>query len=1294
MESPVSTDADALKPYMKKRPADAITVVFSTYNSIEVVEKAMKGECFDLVLCDEAHRTTGIEGKSFFTRVHDDENIKSKKRLYMTATPRVYSDAVKSLGTRKGKVIFSMDDGARYGPEFHRLSFSDAVHKHNALADFKVKIAIINADTVDKDFQNSISDKDGSLPLDERTLLAAVWHGIQYPDDDESKPHMLQRVIAFSNRIDRSEMFAGVMKDTDDNDRSFESVVNEINKKKPTGNTVEVQHIDGKHRALYRRDKMRWLADSNTDPKTCRILSNAKCLSEGVDVPALDGVIFLNPRKSVVDVVQSVGRVMRKVKDKKFGYIILPVAIPAGVEYNEAMNDNKTFKIVWEVLNALRSHDESFAREINNLILDKRPENTGQITPRVSLSVLDNGHSEKEPITVLFDQIKSKIIKKVGDHDYYEKYGAKLGDAARTVEARIRNNIDASTAMKMELEKFHLSLKGIINDSVSKDDAITIVAQHVVLSRVFNELFSGEFTSHNLISVELDSMAKKFGLKEELEELEEFYQDVTTEVSYIDNREKRQNFIKTIYGNFFKSVGKKDAEKHGIVFTPVEIIDFIIHSVQGILQGEFNLGYNDRAVKVIDPFSGTGTFLTRLLESGYITNNLYKKYKYDLHANEMILLAYYIATVNIETTYASLMKSGKYVSFKGINYTDTLRLNARYKDDKRHRQKDSKMDGGFEAAHIQIDQQRKTHLHVIIGNPPYSGGQSSYGDNNQNIKYPELDNRIKNTFMKRSTVHTKRSFYDSYVRSIRWASDRISNSGIVGFVTNASFINSDTFAGLRASLADEFTDIWCFNLRGNQRTQGEISKKEGGKIFDSGSRTPIAILILVKNPNKKTCTIHYNDIGDYLTRNEKLKIIKEHKSIKGIKSWQIIQPDKHNDWINRRDNTFSKYTPLGSKITKLGKGGNAVFKTFSRGVGTSRDQYVYNSSKDILSKNMNEQIQYCKNQNLHDINLDKKIHNKKIIAWTGGLTKKLQKNKIEFIDEKIRTVQYRPFYKQFLYFDKIFNDAMNQIPKFFPKNNSKNLTICVPYKITRDFSVFITDITPDLHLVNTIQCFPLYIPENDVKDNITQQTLVEYQTHYDNSKITRLDIFYYVYGLLHHSGYRKKFANNLEKDLPHIPMAPDFKAFSDIGKKLADLHLNYEIGPRYPLGTPENKFGKFEKMSFARKKIDKKNVTDKTTLKINGVVVYTNIPLVHYAVGGRTPLEWAIDRYRKHQDKDTGMTNDSTNVDIIPLIERLVYVGVESDKLIKQLPDKFKPQNWTPEKYGLMYFVDDSKSNE
>ena len=1287
LESEVSTNYADLKPLIMDHRKDTMTVIFSTYHSIEVVEKAMKTKSFDLILCDEAHRTTGTEGKSYYTRVHNNSNLSAKKRLYMTATPRVYSDAIKSMGKRKDKVIYSMDDEEKYGPEFHRLNFSDAVHKHNILADFKVKIAVVNSDKVDKYFQQAVTDKDKSLPLNERSLLAAVWHGLRYPDDDESRPHLLQRVIAFCNRIDRSEMFAGVMKDPDDNDRSFEGVVNMMNRKEQTGMTVNVRHIDGKHNALHRRDKMRWLSDSETDINQCRIVSNARCLSEGVDVPALDGVVFLNPRKSVVDVVQSVGRVMRKVPGKDFGYIVLPVAIPAGIDYSKAMSDNKTFKVVWEVLNALRSHDEEFAREINKLILDKRTENTGEVTPRISISVLGRDNLDKASESVLYSEIKSRIIQKVGDIDYYDKYGQKLGEATHTIEARLKNKIDSVASTRHEITNFHAGLKEMVNDSVTFDAAIQAISQHMVLSRVFDELFAGEFTSHNPISVAFNEVVKKIGLAEELEELEEFYDEVQKEVSQIKTREARQSFIKKIYGNFFESADKKGTEQHGIVYTPVEVIDFIINSTQHILKTEFGAEFNDRSVKVLEPFAGTGTFLVRLLESGYITTNFYEKYKHDLYANELILLAYYIATVNIETTYSSLRQGNRYVPFDGISYTDTLRVNAQYREDERHRQVTATLTGQFKAAHERIKQQRGAHLHVLIGNPPYSVGSDDANDSTPNIKYPELDERIQNTYKNRTKTVRVTPLYDSYIRSIRWASDRLGKSGIIAFITNASFIRSDTTAGVRASLQEEFTDVWCFDLRGNQRTQGEMSRKEGGKIFGSGSRAPVAVTILVKNPKKTTHTIHYKDIGDYLSRERKLKIISDTKSILNIRDWRIIQPDSHHDWIGQRNPEFLKYTVMGNKQTKAGKYENTIFKTYTLGVSTNRDVWVYNSSRNLISENMKRHIEYANKQDPNNLKI-----NPMMAKFTRGLISKLKTKKESFDINKIRVSMYRPFLKQYLYFDitRYYNEDVHLIPKLFPKERSENLTICIPDKgKTGMFSVLITNIIPDLHIIEQSQCFPLYIyTDSDKLINITDYSLHEYQNHYNNTKITKKDIFYYVYGLLHHTGYKKKFANSLSKELPRIPMAPNFEKFSKMGKELAKLHLNYETCPRYSLGKPKASFGNLEKMSFLKIKKNGKQTLDRTVLKINRIVIFENIPNTSYHVNGRTPLEWIIDRYRFTKDEDSGITNnpckDMTPEKTITLIERMVYISVESDKLISELSkEEFEPKDWRPKKMGL-----------
>jgi predicted helicase len=1304
LESKVSTDAEALKQSLKNRPKDAMTVVFSTYHSIEVVKKAIGNESFDIIFSDEAHRTTGVEEKSFFTFVHSNKNIRSKKRLYMTATPRIYNDKIKA---HVGEALASMDDEKKYGPEFHKLNFTDAVRKYDALSDFKVKIAIVPEDKVDQEFQQSVMGKDMSMPLDERTLLAAVWDGIQFPEDGEGEPQLLQRVIAFSNRIDRSQMFAGEKKDKNDNSRSFESVVNQYNKKSKkrtnrnygTGNKVEVKHVDGSTNAITRREKMRWLSRSNEDSKTCRILSNARCLSEGVDVPALDGVVFLNPRKSVVDVVQSVGRVMRKAQDKKYGYVILPVAIPAGITPHEALDSNDTFKVVWQVLNALRSHDEMFAKEINSLILDKKTEVTGPVTSRISVSILDDDGQEGPPITKLFDKIKSKLIQKVGDFNYYQKYGEKLGKASSTVEVRIRNMLKSSSSLEKEHEKFCEDLKEIINESITKDEAIRVISQHVILSRVFDELFSGEFTSHNPISIELNKMAGKFGLNEELEELEDFYVDVKKEVAEIKTGEARQNFIKTIYGNFFASTAKKETEQHGVVYTPVEVIDFIIQSVEQLLHEHFDMGFNTRSVKVLDPFTGTGTFLTRLLESGLITTNLSKKYKHDLFANELILLAYYIATVNIETTYSKLTGK-KYVPFEGISYTDTLRLNAQYRKESRHRQEDRSLDDTFKIAHERIRNQRGSHVHVIMGNPPYSAGQSEFSDNNPNIKYPEIDNRIKETYSKKSTSRLQSSLYDSYVRSFRWASDRMGDSGIIAFITNASFLRTSTGSGIRACLEEEFNEVWCFDLRGNQKnTQGETSRKEGGKIFGSGSRAPVAILILIKNPNQKTHIIHYKDIGDSLTREQKLKIIKDTKSIEGIKGWEKIKSDDNYDWIDKQINTFSKYLQIGSSEAKAGKV-NAVFNIYSPGVGTARDAWVYNFSKEEISKNMKRMIDYCNKQNLKDKKLDKKIHDLTQVSWSTDLFKRLKnpkKLKPVFDKKKIQVSLYRPFFKQYLYYDKIFNERPGLMSKIFPNENSENIAICVPSHGTgKKFSTIITNVIPNGDCLEHTQCYPLYTydefvggdSKNKKKENITEDTLQEYRTFYSDKKISKEDIFYYVYGLLHHPGYREKYENNLSKDFARIPMAPKFNEFTKAGRNLAKLHLNYENGKKYNLGKPKNtKFGKLKKLSFGGKTINEKGESQYSEILINTFSVFDKLPKINYRVSGRTPLEWVVDRYNVSTDKKSKIINQPGDEDIISIIERTVYVGVESDKIIKQLPDEFEPKHYIQGQSGLEQFA-------
>ncbi len=856
---PPTTDPVLLGTELRKK-SDRMTVVFSTYHSLGVVKKAMRGRPFDIIFADEAHRTTGTSSKiatddpdeklyddtTYYTMIHRNSEINGRRRLYMTATERLYSEALKKSAER---VVISMDDEEIYGRRFHQLTFKEAVERE-LLSDFRVKIAMLPEEYIRKDVQQEMA-KHSEIEMDEPAKLSAVWHAVLHPDDNK-KTDILQRVIVFSNRIAKSKEFAG---QTDTDVGTFQAVVDMYNKEKKTGYTAETRHIDGRSKALERRRHIRWLSDSHEAPDTCRMLSNARCLSEGVDVPALDGVVFVEPRKSKIDVVQSVGRVMRRSEGKKYGYVILPVALPAGKPYHESLNDGKTFKVAWEVLRALRSHDESFAVEINKLILEQTDDPEG-LTGRISVVTPDKVSEEmsEEMVTAFFGKLRSALVREVGDVNHYDAYGEQIGAAAAKIEARIQKGIKSNKSTKDAISSFNKSLKKVVSDAIAEKDTVQVVSQHMVLSRVFDGLFKGKFRSENPVAKEFEKVVRKLNMPDITADLEEFYKEVDDEMEQITTREGRQSFIKKIYGNFFASADKKGAEKHGIVYTPIECIDFIINSVEYLLHKHFGKGFNTKGVSVLEPFAGTGTFITRLLESGLV-KDLENKYLTAISANELILLAHYVSTINIETTYESLA-GGNYLHFPGMAYTDTLDMNPRHIERPDLSRRQQKVDRDLPELDNRIRSQMKRKINVIVGNPPYSAGQRAFDDNNPNPPYPELDTRIEETYGKGVSGKAKSQLRDSYIRSIRWMSDRISECGIIGIITNGSFMQSYATSGMRAALIKEFDEIWCLDCRGNARLIGEAGKKEGDTIFRCddrtlpGSRTPIVIAFFVKKPQK------------------------------------------------------------------------------------------------------------------------------------------------------------------------------------------------------------------------------------------------------------------------------------------------------------------------------------------------------------------------------------------------------------------------------------------------------------
>ena len=656
--------------------------------------------------------------------------------------------------------------------------------------------------------------------------------------------------------------------------------------------------------------------------------------------------------------------------------------------------------------------------------------------------------------------------------DALGRFGENLGgiiDGTRnTVDRAIRGNAAYKAAAKRLLGMF----RETISDATTLSDIRDMLVQHILTYRIFSMVYDVEaFQGSNAVAHELETLKGLLGLTESRVD----YSDIEVIAESITGTGERQEFLKRLYETFYERYDPKKADRDGIVYTPTEVVEFIVKSTDHLLRKNFARSLSDEEVVILDPFTGTGTFIVHVLER-ISMERLKKKYTSDLHANEISILPYYIAALNIENAYRE--RTGEYNEFGNICWMDTFESGT-----KNYEKMTEYM--GYENVR-RIAEQQKRRINVIVGNPPYSAGQRNYNQENPNLSYPHIDARIKDTYVRKTKSTLIKSLYDSYIRAFRWASDRIAESGIVAFVTNGGFLRSDAAAGVRAYMHEEFTDVWCFDLRGNQRTQGETSRREGGKIFGSGSRAPVAITILVRNPDKKEHEIHYKDIGDYLSREQKLKTVGDAGSIPGINNWQIIKPDRNHDWLDQRDDSFAEYLPMGSKEAKSGIG-VAVFRIYSLGIATGRDQWIYNSSKSDLSKNMKKHIDYCNKQDLNN-----PIINPRQSKWTEELSASLARleSKPVFDKNRLRTVLYRPFFNQYVYFEeKAFIHRPYRIPLFFPKKNSKNLVICIPYKVMGNFSPFITATTPDYHVFPTTQCFPLYTYDkndhNTRKENIT-----------------------------------------------------------------------------------------------------------------------------------------------------------------------------------------------------------------
>ncbi|EKT3956473.1 DEAD/DEAH box helicase [Flavobacterium psychrophilum] len=1321
---------------------EGMTVVFSTYQSIEVIAKAQqqlekqksKFAQFDLIICDEAHRTTGVtiagEDESAFTKVHNNDFLKAKKRLYMTATPRLYDQDTKSKAAQAEAILCSMDEPELYGEEIYRIGFGEAVDLQ-LLTDYKVLILTLNEADVPPDIQKMIADDDNEIDLDDASKLIGCINALskQILGDAgfilSSDPEPMKRAVAFCQSIKVSKKITNTFNTTSD------AYINSLpQEKKSKMVSMASEHIDGTMSAPRRDELLSWLKEE-TPQNACRVLTNVRCLSEGVDVPSLDAVLFLSARNSQVDVVQSVGRVMRRAEGKKYGYIIIPVIVPSDIEADKALDDNKRYAVVWTVLNALRAHDDRFNATVNKIELNKkRPEQIIVGGAEYAFDADGNplrkdfdpsnstGNEFAEQLAIQFEHLQNvvfaKMVTKVGDKRYWEQWAKNVAEIAERQIIRINKLITEDKKHQQTFANFLAGLQKNINPSITQQESVEMLSQHIITKPVFDALFSGySFVQNNPISVSMQTMLdllEEKTIDEDAQTLNKFYESVKLRASDIDNAEGKQRIIIELYDKFFKTAFPKMVEKLGIVYTPVECVDFIIHSVNDILQKEFNRSLSDENIHILDPFTGTGTFITRLLQSGLISKeDLLRKYQNEIHANEIVLLAYYIAAVNIENAFHDAIENKDYIPFDGICLTDTFQLGETDHADKLFTEM-------FPQNSERVSKQKKAPLRIIIGNPPYSIGQKSANDNAQNQTYTKLDSDIAKTYAKESNAGLNKSLYDAYIKAFRWSSDRLDkNGGIICFISNGAWLDGNSTDGFRKSLEKEFTSIYVFNLRGNARTSGELRQKESGNVFGGGSRTPISITLLVKNPEKQNtkATIHYHDIGDYLSQNDKLKLIKNFKTVSNL-PFVELQPNKEGDWINERNESFDSFIPLAPE-KKFDLKTQTFFNTYTLGTATNRDHWVYNFSLSFLKENIQKTVNHYNDERKRLLgkgitNLEK---NPEKGNWTRDWLNAIVKNK-EFIvnNSEFRKTLYRPFCSTNSYFDDDLNQERYQLTKVFPNNDLENLVIDVTgLGVNKDFTVLITDKIPDLQTLSNGQCFPLYYYEERQKqtqslfdtaesgtsefvrrDAISDFILDQAKERYGKN-VTKEDLFYYVYGLLHSPTYREMFANDLKKMLPRLPLLDDvrdFWKFSKAGRELAELHINYENQPKpagvivihnpltitetlKQLSADEIKYidYKVEKMKFPKK-------DQKETIFYNSRITIDNIPAkaYQYVVNGKPAIEWIMERYAITTHKESQITNNPNDWSaetgnpkyILDLLLSVINVSLQTVDIVEGLP--------------------------
>jgi len=849
-------------------------------------------------------------------------------------------------------------------------------------------------------------------------------------------------------------------------------------------------------------------------------------------------------------------------------------------------------------------------------------------------------------------------------HKAIEQFSADVPGLAGTLRAVIDEQVGANAAFRSALDEFLELCKKAINPKIEMADVREMVIQHVLTEDIFMRVFDeAEFHRENVIARKLQEVAGTFYYGETKHlihaRIAPYYETINARAAQISDHHEKQKFLKALYENFYKAYNPKAADRLGVIYTPDEIVRFMIESADTLTFKHFGKTLGDRGVEILDPATGTGTFITELIE--YLPPaQLEYKYEHEIHCNEVAILPYYIANLNIEYTYKQ--KAGLYKEFENICFVDTLD-NMGFE----HTGQQLNFFGIVDENIARIGRQNGRKISVVIGNPPYNANQASENDNNKNRKYPEIDKHIKETYIKHSTAQ-KTKLYDMYARFYRWATDRLDKNGIIAFITNSSFLDSHTFDGFRKVVADDFSHIYIVDLGGNVRKNPKLSGPTNN-VFAIQTGVCIAFMVKTDKKGKLPAQVFYTRRPELELATDKLEFLRSTK-FSDIQ-FEHIQPDKKHNWLNITHNDWDDLIPVASKTAKAEKGikePKTIFKFFSTGISTNRDEWIVDVSEDALKSKM----QFLSNSYANQSNTAQEFDT--IIKWSRNLKRRFERGLQEPFDpERIRRYSYRPFGKFYLYYSDLFVDEMG-IGKDV-RIDGNNLILAVNTSEKR-FGCLVSNYPMDLHYIGDNQCFPLYrYREGECVENITDWARGQFQKHYKDKTIGKLEIFHYVYGVLHHPSYRTKYEQNLKREFPRIPLYEGFRKWADWGERLMELHLNYETNESYPLERIDSESKGDRPVAPTCRLIARK---ENGVIEVDTVTTLHGVPSLawEYRLGTYSAVEWVLERHKEKKPKDPTIAEKFNTYrfadykeSVIELLGRVCAVSVKTMEIIREMPE-------------------------